>query len=213
MINYESLLEISNHPLILNKKSKLLAVTKNRSIDEILSLVKYGHTLFGENKVQEAHKKFSHIDSLGIKNFELHLIGHLQSNKSQLALETFDTIQSIDRKKLVDTISALLDKIKNYKTKNFFIQVNIGNENQKNGVHPQEVNDLYKYALLKKLNIVGIMCIPPTNTNPIPFFKEMVSIRNMLNTGLLLSMGMSNDYQIALDHQSDIIRVGSKIFK
>ena len=129
-----------------------------------------------------------------------------------MLMKIFDVIQSIDRFSLV---VKLPKQSKNYtiKTKNFFIQVNIGDEDQKSGVHKKDLQDLYNYSLSKNLIIKGLMCIPPNIVDPSDYFREMVNLRDNINENLKLSMGMSNDYEIALKLQSDIIRVGSLIFE
>ena len=191
------------------KDTKLLIVSKNRSITDIESLMKDGANLFGENRVQEAKSKFT--NDLLKYNFKLHLIGPLQSNKAEDALTIFDTIQTIDRYKLIDTISKLKEK-KTFKTKSFYIQINICEEKQKSGVLLNELENLYNYSLEKNLNIVGLMCIPPINSDAKFYFNKMREIKSKLNDKLLLSMGMSNDYLAALECGSNLIRVGSKIF-
>ena len=191
------------------KDTKLLIVSKNRSVTDIESLMKDGANLFGENRVQEAKSKFT--NDLLKYNFKLHLIGPLQSNKAEDALAIFDTIQTIDRYKLIDTISKLKEK-KTSKTKSFYIQINIGEEKQKSGVLLNELENLYNYSLEKKLNIVGLMCIPPIDSDANFYFNKMREIKSKLNDKLLLSMGMSNDYLAALECGSNLIRVGSKIF-
>ena len=192
------------------KNSKLLVVSKNRSREDIERLMIDGANLFGENRVQEAEAKFT-IELYQKYNYELHLIGPLQSNKTEDALKIFDTIQTIDRYKLVDTISKFKNKIQ-FKTKSFYIQINIGEEKQKSGISFTDLNNLYNYSLEKNLNIVGLMCIPPLNSDPDFYFNKMQEIKNKLNDKLLLSMGMSNDYEIALKCGSNLIRIGSKIF-
>ena len=195
---------------LIGSNSKLLIVTKNQDIGDIQTLYDTGHRLFGENKVQEAKKKFANFDPLKI---ELHLIGPLQTNKVKDALKTFDTIQSIDREKLVEEIIKELKTNKPYKTKEFFIQINIGNENQKSGISKTNIKDFFNLCVFKGLNIRGLMCIPPLEEEPDLYFKEMQKIREDINPNLLLSMGMSYDYQIALKYQTNIIRIGSKIFE
>lgn len=191
-------------------KASLLLVTKNRPLYLIKSLIENGHTLFGENRVQEAIEKFS---KLNLDNLDLHLIGPLQTNKVKLALSIFDTIQSVDRQKLVKEISKQINSNNKVKTKNFFIQVNIGEETQKAGISINETIDLYKYAVSENLKISGLMCIPPLDKSPDNYFKKMIELRDFINPKLMLSMGMSNDYEVALSFQSDLIRVGSRIFK
>lgn len=189
--------------------TKLLVVTKKRDVENIRYLMKLGQTLFGENKVQEAELKFD--DLRKYFDFELHFIGPLQSNKVKKALQIFDVIQSIDRFKIIDEI--LRHKDSNSRTKEFYIQVNIGSEQQKSGVSPEKLNDLYKYCINNRLFIKGIMCIPPASHDPNVFFKEMLNLRNKIDKDLLLSMGMSDDYEIALKHETNLIRIGSLLFQ
>ena len=207
-INYIELEKIINL-LTQYQKSKLLIVTKNRDQKDIQSLIQKGHNLFGENRVQEAKKKYELIKKDSIK---LHLIGPLQTNKVKDALQLFDVIQTLDRPKLIDEIFNYISHNKKVLTRDFYIQVNIGNETQKSGVATEELKDFYDYAKLKKLNVVGLMCIPPVSKLPDTFFTEMVNLKNKINQDLKLSMGMSSDYEIALKRGSDLIRVGSKIF-
>ena len=184
----------------------LMVVSKNRSVEDIVDLINLGQKVFGENRVQEAKKKFN----FDTQNIELHLIGPLQTNKVKDALRLFDVIQSVDRKKIIDII---YDQVNDQtKTKSFFIQVNIGEEPQKSGVMINELPFVYEYALSKKLNIQGFMCIPPAKLDPRIFFEKMIKLKKQFNPDLLLSMGMSNDYKIALECESNFIRIGSKIF-
>lgn len=207
-INYIELNKILNL-LTQYQKSELLIVTKNRDQKDIQSLIQKGHNLFGENRVQEAKKKYELIKKDSIK---LHLIGPLQTNKVKDALQLFDVIQTLDRPKLIDEIFNYISHNTKVITRDFYIQVNIGNEIQKSGVAPKELKDFYNYAKLKKLNVVGLMCIPPVSKLPDSFFTEMVNLKNKINQNLKLSMGMSSDYEVALKRGSDLIRVGSKIF-
>tara|TARA_B100000900_G_scaffold370700_1_gene349410 strand:- start:127 stop:759 length:633 start_codon:yes stop_codon:yes gene_type:complete len=186
----------------------LMVVTKNRDIEDIKKLFDLGHTVFGENRVQEADKKF--ISQTFFDQISLHLIGPLQTNKTKRALEIFDTIQSVDRVKIIDMIAKNISPLS--KTKNFFLQVNIGNEPQKAGIAPDQTLELYNYAKEKNLNIKGLMCIPPANNNPEKYFQELFDLKNILNPNLLLSMGMSGDYQLALKNKSNLIRIGSLMF-
>ena len=189
--------------------SSLLLVTKNRPQSLIKLLIENGYFLFGENRVQEAKEKFSNLDE---NNIELHLIGPLQTNKVKSALSIFDTIQSIDRPKLVKEISKQICSSDKLKTKNYYIQVNIGEESQKAGTSINETKDLYQYAISENLEISGLMCIPPFEVKPNSYFKKMIELRDDLDPKLRLSMGMSNDYEVALSYQSDLVRVGSRIF-
>ena len=209
-VNFQNLNEIkaslAHHP-----NSNLLVVSKNRNIDDIDAIYKSGSILFGENRVQEAQSKFqnyAHIDEI-----QLHLIGPLQTNKVTQALSLFNVIQTLDRKKLVEEIIKVKNKNRSIKTSEFYIQINIGNEEQKSGVPITELEDLYNYCLNSNIKIEGLMCIPPNNMNPDPFFDKMLSIRNSLSSSLSLSMGMSSDYREALKKESNLIRVGSKIFE
>ena len=210
-INKENLSQIINKLSFFNK-SELLIVTKNQSQQDIFDLLNMGYLSFGENRVQEAVLKYTDVLRNNFKNLKLHLIGPLQSNKTKIALETFDIIQSIDRKKIVDTISDILNTDSIVRVKEFFIQVNIGKEKQKSGIYPEDVNDFYQYCKKKNMNIKGLMCIPPNDLQPEKYFLELKTLREKIDSKLLLSMGMSQDYDIALKFDSNIIRVGSKIF-
>ena len=206
-INY-SQLKIIDKVLRKHPYAKLQIVTKNRDIITIKELIEKGYTLFGENKVQEAKEKY---ESLNISNLDLHLIGPLQTNKVKIALKLFNTIQTVDREKLVNEIVKNQNNFK-VKTKNFFIQVNIGREPQKSGILPENLPKLYNFSLNKKLNIVGLMCIPPLDKDVRIYFEKMKFLRDSLDKKLKLSMGMSNDYEISLNYGSNLIRVGSRIF-
>ena len=188
--------------------AKLQIVTKNRDVKTIKELIDKGYNLFGENKVQEANEKYKDIN---IPNLELHLIGPLQTNKVKLALNLFNTIQSIDREKLVNEIVKVKNKSE-VKTYDFFIQVNIGEEEQKSGVLPNSLQSLYELCIDQNLNVSGLMCIPPFNDNSKNHFDKLRSLRDRLNPSLKLSMGMSADYEISLNCGSNLIRVGSSIF-
>ena len=201
-----------NKNLDFYKESSLLIVTKNQSIDDISALIAMGYTNFGENRVQEAQLKFQPI--INKHKISLHLIGSLQTNKVKSALSLFDTIQSIDRISLVDEIHKnFLNEKKLIRTKDFFIQVNIGNEKQKSGVNINNLSELYHYCREKQINILGLMCIPPNDTNTEAYFQEMNVLKQKINPSLKLSMGMSGDYMLALKKNSNLIRIGSLIFK
>ncbi|ARJ49075.1 YggS family pyridoxal phosphate-dependent enzyme [Candidatus Pelagibacter sp. RS40] len=187
---------------------KIIAVSKTFEISHINPLVEYGHTDFGENKVQEAIEKWSDI-KLKNQNLSLHLVGRLQSNKTKLALKIFDYIHSLDNEKLANKISEEQKKID--KKPKLFIQVNVGNEDQKSGVNPNKLKSFYKYCINKNLDVIGTMCLPPISEDPEKYFMRM----NYLNKDLglnELSMGMSADFISAIDNNATFIRVGSKIF-
>ena len=207
-INYDELKKVKTN-VGEYPNASLLLVTKNRPQSLIKLLIENGHFLFGENRVQEAKEKFSNLDE---NNIELHLIGPLQTNKVKSALSIFDTIQSIDRPKLVKEITKQIDSSDKIKTKNYYIQVNIGEESQKAGTSINETRDLYQYAISENLEISGLMCIPPFEVKPDSYFKKMIELRDDIDPKLKLSMGMSNDYEVALSYQSDLVRVGSRIF-
>ena len=194
----------------LQSKSNLIIVTKNRSFETILPIIQSGHLHFGENKVQEAKEKWS-IFLNDNKNVKLHLIGKLQSNKAKDAFALFDFIHTLDSEKLAKIFSDLEKSSK--KNLKYFIQVNIGNEAHKNGIDESLLADFINFC--KKdlsLNVIGLMCIPPVNLDPLPFFKKMQKFQTDNNLAEL-SMGMSSDYKEALDCGSTYLRIGSAIFK
>lgn len=208
-INYKKLSEIKTISSI--HKVQLVAVTKNRSTDDIIELIKSDVSLFGENRVQEAGKKFESIKK-HYKNISLQLIGPLQSNKTIDALKIFDCIQTIDREKIAKIISHHIEKDW-CQTKNFFIQINIGKEKQKSGIDPKYAKEFYYHCLSLGLKIIGFMCIPPISDNHHIYFKEMKRIKDSISNNLLLSMGMSGDYLHAIENGSNMIRVGSAFFE
>ena len=187
---------------------KIIAVSKTFGMDKISPLIEYGHSDFGENKVQEAVEKWSSIKS-NKNNIKLHLIGGLQTNKVKLAVKLFDYIHSVDSEKLAKKIS--VEQQKQNKNVKVFIQVNIGDEKQKFGVDKSSVSQLYVNCKELNLDVVGLMCIPPIDKPPNIFFKEINVLNNSLNLKEL-SMGMSSDYLDALKNSATYIRIGSKIF-
>jgi len=190
-------------------KVKIIAVSKTFSEEKILPLIKFGHTDFGENKVQEAVAKWT---SLKEKNndIKLHMIGKLQTNKVKEAVRIFDTIHSLDSIKLAEKISKEQKKIdKNLK---ILIQINIGEEIQKSGIDINNVKNLLNISINElKLNITGLMCIPPNDNNEEKYFLKMKELKDELRLDDL-SMGMSNDYLKAIRYGSTYVRIGSKIF-
>tara|TARA_Y100001935_G_C17236038_1_gene473068 strand:- start:462 stop:1121 length:660 start_codon:yes stop_codon:yes gene_type:complete len=191
-----------------NKMPKIIAVSKTFGMDKISPLIEYGHSDFGENKVQEAVEKWSSIKS-NKNNIKLHLIGGLQTNKVKLAVKLFDYIHSVDSEKLAKKIS--VEQQKQKKKVKIFIQVNIGDEKQKFGVNKSSVSQFYLYCRDLNLDVVGLMCIPPIEKSSEIFFKEMKTLNNSLNLKEL-SMGMSSDYLDAFKNSATYIRIGSKIF-
>ena len=194
--------------LNLKKRPNIIAVSKTFKIDKILPLIEEGHEDFGENKVQEALDKWSNI-KLQKPNIKLHLLGGLQTNKVKFAIQIFDFIHSVDSKKLAKKIAD--EQIKYNKNIKIFIQVNLGNENQKSGVKKNELDSLFLYCEEVGLNVIGLMCIPPVNLDPTPFFKELKNLNDSLNLSDL-SMGMSSDYKEAIENFSTYLRIGSEIF-
>ena len=194
----------------LNAISNVIVVTKNRSFDSILPIIKSGHLHFGENKVQEAKEKWSAFLENN-KNIKLHLIGKLQSNKAKDAFVLFDFIHTLDNEKLAKKFSDL--EFNSKRKIKYFIQINIGDEIQKNGISQSFVREFVNFCQSDlKLNIIGLMCIPPMNLDPRTFFEQMqkLKINNKLRE---LSMGMSSDYKDALYYGSTYLRIGSAIFK
>ena len=206
IINYNQLI---NKISLLSKSTKLIVVCKNQDFKNIDFIIKQGHSDFGENKVQEASFKWKNI-ILNNSQLQLHLLGKLQSNKAKDAFKIFTYIHTLDTEKLAKIFSKLENE--NLKKIKYFIQVNIGNEPQKNGISVDQVSQFTKYCLNDlKLNIIGLMCIPPYEDNPSQYFKKLseLAIENNLKE---LSMGMSNDYECAINNGATFVRIGSKIF-
>ena len=187
---------------------KVIAVSKTFKLEKILPLIEYGHLDYGENKVQEAIDKWSAI-KLKKTNIKIHLIGKLQTNKVKQAVKIFDYIHSVDSTKLAKKIA--YEQEKQGKNIKLFIQVNIGNEDQKSGVKVDHLNDLIDFSKQLKLNIIGLMCIPPANEEPDKYFKEIKLLNKKFNLSEI-SMGMSSDYLKAVENHSTYLRIGSSIF-
>ena len=208
LLDIESNIKIHLDELKINNIPKIIAVSKTFKIDKILPLIDHGHIDFGENKVQEAIEKWSEIKKNN-SSIKLHMIGKLQTNKVKFAVKLFDYIHSVDSEKLAKKIADEQNKL-NKKIK-IFLQVNIGEENQKSGINKNDVKNLVSYCKEVGLDLIGLMCIPPMNIDPENFFKEM----NILNKSLgfsELSMGMSSDFLLATKYLSTYVRVGSSIF-
>ena len=187
---------------------KIIAVSKTFLEEDILPLIDYGHCDFGENKVQEALNKWLSLKKRN-QNLKLHMLGKLQSNKVKNAVEIFDYIHSLDNLKLANKLSDEIHK-KSKKIK-IFIQVNLGGETQKSGIAPSDLESFYKNCLSLKLDIIGTMCIPPENLDPKPFFKHLLQLNKKINLSEI-SMGMTNDFLDAIEHQSTYLRIGQGIF-
>jgi len=187
---------------------KVIAVSKTFKLEKILPLIEYGHLDYGENKVQEAIEKWSEI-KIKRQNIKLHLIGKLQTNKVKYAIKIFDYIHSVDSKKLAKKIADEQDK-QNKKLK-LFIQVNIGDEEQKSGINVDQIENLITFSKQINLNIIGLMCIPPVNEEPDKYFKEIKLLNKKFNLSEI-SMGMSSDYLKAVENSSTYLRIGSSIF-
>ena len=194
--------------LIRDKLPSIIAVSKTFSMSNILPLIEYGHIDFGENKVQEALEKWKNIKEK-FSQIKLHMIGKLQTNKVKFALPLFDFIHSLDNEKLAKKIAT--EQTKYQKKPKIFIQVNIGDENQKSGINKHDLKNFYNYCNELNLDIIGLMCIPPADVKTDTFFKEMSFLKNDLALSDL-SMGMSSDYLDATKNFSTYVRIGSKIF-
>jgi pyridoxal phosphate enzyme (YggS family) len=208
LINIENQLKDFN---LDNKKNKyeIIAVSKTHPIKDILPLINHGHINFGENKIQEAIEKWSDIKS-DFPRLKLHMLGKVQTNKVKFLIPLFDYIHSLDNLKLAHKISQ--EQIKKNKKIKIFIQVNIGREEQKNGVDIENLENFYKECSLNLgLDIIGLMCLPPKSVTPSKFFFEMKKLSSQLNIADL-SMGMSDDFVEAAQHGATYLRIGSKIF-
>ena len=190
------------------KKITIIAISKTFKLEKILPLIDYGHLDYGENKVQEALDKWSDIKSKK-PDIKLHLVGKLQSNKVKFAVKIFDFIHSVDTKKLAKKIAD--EELKLKKKIKIFIQVNIGNEDQKSGVNREELEDLFLYCKSLNLDVIGLMCLPPANHDPEPFFSELNELTKIFNLAEM-SMGMSSYFLKAIEHSSTYLRIGSEIF-
>ena len=200
---------IHNSIQSLDKNAKLIVVTKNQNLDKINLLINSNHFDFGENRIKEASLKWKNL-ILRNSQLRLHLIGKIQSNKAKDAFEIFHYIHTLDNEKLAKIFANLennsLKKIK------YFVQVNIANEPQKNGISVEQVNQFIKHCVYDlKLNIIGLMCIPPVEGHPSQYFQKLSEIKK-LNNLTDLSMGMSNDYECAIKNGATFVRIGSKIF-
>ena len=205
----QNYIQIKSDILKLSSTTNFIVVSKNQPANLIEDIIKLGHIHFGENKLQESLSKWPNLKIL-YPNVKLHFIGPIQTNKVIGIFNIFDYIHSLDSKRLVDAFSAQEIKLK--KKLKYFIQINIDNEVQKRGIHISDLASFISYCNSANLNLIGLMCIPPVNLDPIPFFKKMQELK-LINNLNELSMGMSVDYKQAINYGATYIRIGSAIFK
>ena len=207
--NLISIQDILKNKILNLKQPNIIAVCKTFPIQEIYPLINHGHAHFGENKVQESIEKWTNIKQ-DFKHIQLHMIGKLQSNKVKFVIPLFDYIHSLDSLKLAHKISSEQSKFK--KKLKIFIQINIGNEEQKSGINVNDLQPFYKKCVNDlNLDIIGLMCLPPKDDNTINYFIKMKNLAKKINVKEL-SMGMSNDYLDAAESGASFLRIGSKIF-
>ena len=208
LLDIENNIKINLGRLNIQNYPKIIAVSKTFKIDKILPLIEHGHIDFGENKVQEALEKWTEIKKKNL-NIKLHMIGKLQTNKVKFAVKLFDYIHSVDSEKMAKKIAE--EQLKLDKKVKIFLQVNIGDESQKSGIKKDDLDKLVSYCNEIKLDLIGLMCIPPVNIDPEHYFKEIQELNK--NFGFKeLSMGMSSDYIKAAKNLSTYVRIGSSIF-
>ncbi len=208
LLDIENNIKLHLNKINLSHEPKVIAVSKTFKIDKILPLIDHGHIHYGENKVQEAAEKWTEIKKINSK-IQLHMIGRLQTNKVKLAVQLFDYIHSVDSKKLAKKIAD--EQLKLNKKIKIFLQVNIGDENQKSGVSKSEIHLLASYCKEIGLEVIGLMCIPPLDIDPKGHFEEMQKLNKSLGF-TELSMGMSSDFLLAVKYLSTYVRIGSNIF-
>jgi len=201
--------KIKNQIKIFKKDITVVVITKSRTLNDFETILASGHLHFGENKVQEAIKKWSDIKRKSSK-INLHLVGTLQRNKVKDAVRLFDYVHSLDSIRLAESLKS--EEVKQSKKLRYFIQVNIGEEIQKGGIKITELSNLINYCKSEpQLDIQGLMCIPPEQASPQDFFKKLKGLNDQ-HSFSDLSMGMSNDYSVAIANGSTFVRIGSAIF-
>ena len=208
MFNAKKFNEINDFLKKSNNSAKIVAISKNHPQESVIEAINFGVTKFGENKVQEAHEKFKNIKEMN-KNIELHLTGPLQSNKVKTAIPLFDVFHTLDREKIAKEFSKYNELLEN---KKIFLQINIGREKTKSGIFPEETKDFLFYLNNElKLSIYGLMCIPPINEDAANHFKKLkfLAEENKIDK---LSIGMSGDYEKALQFKPTYIRLGTILF-
>ena len=208
LLSIENKIQANLDNLNIINQTKIIAVSKTFKMDKILPLIEHGHADYGENKVQEAVEKWTEVKENN-SNIKLHLIGKLQTNKVKFAVKLFDYIHSVDSLKLAQKISD--ESLKINKKIKIFIQVNIGQETQKSGINQDNLDDLVSFSKNTNLELVGLMCIPPLNSDPLIYFKQMSKLNKKYGFPDL-SMGMSSDYLIAAENSATYLRIGSSIF-
>ena len=208
LLDIENNIKINLDGLNIHNYPKIIAVSKTFKIDKILPLVEHGHIDFGENKIQEAEEKWTEIKKKNLK-IKLHMIGKLQTNKVKFAVKLFDYIHSVDSEKIATKIAD--EQLKINKRIKIFLQVNIGDEDQKSGIKKNDIDKLISYCREINLDLIGLMCIPPANIDPEHYFKEMKQLNKNFDFKEL-SMGMSSDYIKAAKNLSTYVRIGSSIF-
>ncbi len=208
LLDIQDNIKVNLKKLNIHNFPKIIAVSKTFKIDKILPLIEHGHIDFGENKVQEAVEKWSEIKKKNSK-IKLHMIGKLQTNKVKFAVQLFDYIHSVDSEKLAKKISD--EQLKVNKKIKIFLQVNIGDENQKSGVNKNQVHKLVSYCKEIDLDLIGLMCIPPISTESEIYFNEMEKLNKIFGF-TELSMGMSSDFILAAKNSATFLRIGSSIF-
>jgi pyridoxal phosphate enzyme (YggS family) len=206
LLNYNKILSRIQS---ISYKTNLIVVCKNQKLKNIDPLISAGHLHFGENRVQEALSKWQFLLQ---KNpyLNLHLIGKLQTNKVREAFKIFNYIHTLDNEKLANSLAKIESSCE--KKVKYFVQVNIGNEPQKSGIEINKTNDFIKYCIYDlKLNVIGLMCIPPAKSDPDQYFINLANLAKLNNLNEL-SMGMSNDYECAIKNGASHVRIGSSIF-
>ena len=208
MFNFEEYKKIKKNIEILDKKTEIVAISKNHPVEDVLEAISKGVEVFGENRVQEARIKFENILKNN-KKIKLHLTGPLQTNKVKAALDLFSVFHTLDREKLVKELIKFPDKLRD---KSFFIQVNTGNEETKSGIRSEETKEFLEMCRFKGIkNILGLMCIPPINEDPKVHFQIISKLSHDLSLGQA-SIGMSSDYLEALNFNPQYIRLGTVLF-
>ena len=215
LVLIENQIKEESTKLNILKIPQIVAISKTFSLEKIMPLIEHGHLHFGENKVQEAKSKWTSTKKEK-PTLNLHFVGKLQTNKSKDVVKLFDYVHSLENEKQADSLSKY-EKVLNKKLK-YFIQINIANEKQKSGIAPEETLKFFLTCISQyKLDVVGLMCLPPFVDYTEKYFKQMLDLKTKLDSKgehklKELSMGMSDDYLKAINYKSTFIRIGTKIF-